>query len=107
MCEHVFVSTEVAFHDRLLELVPVYTEAGQRLVKLGSSARASADQAVAYALADRACRSWLRGAIPPSADMLDAIAWGIENLDPVTDPSTAIEAVEIAAIPASSPSRCP
>ena len=28
--------------------------------------------------------------------MLDAIAWGIENLDPVTDPSTALEAVEIA-----------
>lgn len=51
----------------------------------------ASDQAVAYPLADRARRSSRRGAIPPSADMFDAIARGIENLDPVSDPSAAME----------------
>jgi hypothetical protein len=51
---------------------------------------------LAWALADRACRSWLHGTIPPHADTLDAIAHAIESLDPVSDPSTAMDAIEVA-----------
>ncbi len=84
------------FHGRLLELLPIYTATGQRLARLDPTAPAGHDEALAWALADRACRSWLRGTIPPHADMLDAIVHAIESLDPVSDPSTAMDAVEVA-----------
>src|SRR3954471_18523290 len=46
-------------HERLLELLPIYTAAGQRLAR---SIPTPPAHRLAWTLADRACRGWVRGA---------------------------------------------
>ncbi|MDX6707395.1 MAG: hypothetical protein QOI48_3241 [Solirubrobacteraceae bacterium] len=72
-------------HERLLDLLPVYTPVGRRLVQLYPVAPGTPPDALAWALAERACRSWLRGGIPPQLDTLDACVYGLEWYDKVTD----------------------
>jgi hypothetical protein len=95
LCEHVFVRTGRAFQDRLLELLPIDSDTGRRLAALDPTGRGAGDEVLAWTVADRACRCWLRGAIAPSVEVLDACVFGLEHMDEITDPSTAMEAVEL------------
>jgi hypothetical protein len=71
-CEHMFVSSSSAdaFVDRLLDLVPVYYEAGRAIAGLPRDGlrRTAAD------LADAACRRWLLPAIPADAEAIRVVA---------------------------------
>ena len=61
-----FVSATAAFRERLLELVPIYYDAGRAIAALTppSSGPTAADLAVV------ACRRWLVAAIPAGADAM-------------------------------------
>jgi hypothetical protein len=64
-CEHTFVSPSAAdaFLDRLLDLVPIYYEAGRALAALPRDG----DQPSGADLAAAACRRWLLKTIPAHA----------------------------------------
>jgi hypothetical protein len=72
--------TVAAFHDRLLELIPIYTTVGQRIARI--TPIDVPDDMLAWKLADRACRTWLRRTIAPNSEIFDAIVFGLETLDP-------------------------
>jgi hypothetical protein len=95
VCEHVFVTIARAFHDRLLELLPVYTTAGQRLAQLDPGAVAD-NERLGWALADRALRVWLRDAIPSSLDRRGACVDGLEYGAVVSDAHTVMDALAAA-----------
>jgi hypothetical protein len=59
-----------AFLKRLLELVPIYYEAGRELAGLDRPA----DGPSAIDLAALACQRWLLGAIPASGDAMGPVA---------------------------------
>ena len=75
-----FVSTTAtaAFRERLLELVPIYYEAGRAIAALAlpTPAPATADLAAA------ACRRWLVGAIPAGADAMAPVISGLSDEPP-------------------------
>jgi hypothetical protein len=90
------VSAARRFHERLLELLPVYTDAGRRIARLRVDGTGADARPTPWALADKACRDWLRGAIPPQDDAFDAVVEALASLCPVSGPSSAMDAVEVA-----------
>ena len=75
-----FMSTTAtaAFRERLLELVPIYYEAGRAIAALAlpTPGPATADLAAA------ACRRWLVGAIPAGADAMAPVISGLSDEPP-------------------------
>jgi hypothetical protein len=70
-CEHTFVSSATdAFLERLLELLPIYYEAGREIARLAPPV----DDTSAVDLARVACRRWLLDAIPADADAMRPVA---------------------------------
>ena len=70
-CEHTFVSSPTdAFLARLLDLVPIYYEAGREIARLSPPTSPPS----ATALAGAACSRWLLPAIPADADAMRPVA---------------------------------
>ena len=65
-----FVHAADAFLARLLDLVPIYYDAGREIARLTSPSPAPS----ATALAAAACSRWLLPAVPGSADALRLVA---------------------------------
>ena len=70
-CEHTFVPSPTdAFLTRLLDLVPIYYEAGREIARLSPPSPAPS----ATALAGAACSRWLLPAIPADAGAMGPVA---------------------------------
>ena len=70
------MSAADAFRERLLDLIQAHRSARGRIRR-----RSVADAPTAADLADVACRRWLRGAIPPTNDVLASLAGTLARPD--------------------------
>jgi hypothetical protein len=90
-CEHGFVSAARTFHECLLDLLPIYSEAGRALAAIEVP-----DGLSAATFADTACRRRFRRAKAPPNDAFNSIAGALAD---TASPTALIEVAYDACMP--------